>query len=128
MPTMSEIDAILSLIDDNADLTEIRLRIADEIIRQLRGKRHALGYWEIAHFTNAIGSLSINLNAPAQPTAAWLKTCVIDLEKAMLPPDARDDAYIPRARTAEPLNYEQLMQAIQTVRHNILRHSTANAR
>ncbi len=113
---MRDIATLLQLIDHHGDLTEIRTGIADLIAHHLEAKRHALGYWQTAHFTNAIGSLSVNVHSPRQPTRLCLKSCLADLAKAIDMIDDNDAAFTPRKQSAKALTYEQLLHAIEALR------------
>lgn len=112
---MEQVDAILRRIDANEDLGGIRLDIVDLIADQLQRKRQSLGYWEKAHFAHAISALGWNLNARYQPTTSWLRLCLVDLEKALVPADQRNENYTPRDAQLDALTYEQLMQAVEAL-------------
>ncbi len=110
---MEQVDAILQRLNANEDLGGIRLDIADLIAEQLQRKRDSLGYWEKAHFAHAIAALGWNMNAEHQPTTAWLRLCLVDLEKALVPANQRNEHYTPRDEQLDALTYEQLIHAIE---------------
>lgn len=116
--SMRDIATLLQQIDQHGDLTEIRTGIADLIAHHLEANRDALGYWQTAHFTNAIGSLSVNVHSPRQPTRLCLKSCLSDLEKAINTPDDADATFTPRKQSTKALTHEQLLQAIEALRKN----------
>lgn len=113
---MREVDTILRKLDGNGDVGEIRNDIADLIVEQLQRVRQTLGYWEKAHFANAIAALAWNIRARHQPTSSWLRLCLVNLEKALVPADERNENYTPRDEQLNALTYEQLMEALEIVR------------
>jgi hypothetical protein len=110
---MREVNAILRRLDANEDIDGIRLDIATLIADQLRRKRESLGYWEKAHFANAIAALAWNINSRHQPTASRLRLCLVNLEKALLPADQRNENYTQKTNQRDALTYEQLMDAVE---------------
>jgi|SRR5882762_2527491 len=114
---MREVDSLLKRLNNQGDLDEIRLDIADFITDRLRRVR-SLGYWEKAHFFNAIAALSRNINSSYQPTTSWLRRCLVHLEKAVLPADQRNENYTPRYAHFDALTFEQLAEALDMVRYS----------
>lgn len=110
---MEQVDAILQRLNANQELGGIRLDIADLIAQQLERRRDSLGYWEKAHFAHSIGALGWNMNEKHQPTTAWLRLCLVTLEKALVPTDQRDEHYTQRDDQLDALTYEQLMLAVE---------------
>lgn len=115
---MNEVDAILKRLNDQGDLGEIRLDIADLIADRLRQVRESLGYWEKAHFANAIAALSRNMNSRHQPTTSWLRHCLVNLKKALVPADQRNENYTPQNAQLDALTFEQLVEALDMVRYS----------
>ena len=115
---MKDVDAILKRLNDQGDLGEIRLDIADFIADRVNQVQKPLGYWEKAHFANAIAALSRNINSRHQPTTSWLRHCLVNLEKAIAPADQRDENYAPQNAHLDSLTFEQLMEAIDMVRYS----------
>lgn len=114
---MQEVDALLKRLNDQGDLGEIRLDIADLIADRLNQMRESLGYWEKAHFANAISSLSRNINSRHQPTTSWLRHCLVNLEKALVHADERNENYTPQNAELDVLTFEQLVEALDMVRY-----------
>jgi hypothetical protein len=113
---MTEVDAIFRRLRDKEDLGEIRIEIADLIIRCLSTLQNRFGYWEKAHIAHAIANLSRNMSSNHQPTNAWLNLCLVTIEKAMVPSGERNDHYTPRDTQLDAFSWEQLMEEIQQVR------------
>lgn len=114
---MQEVDAILKRLNDQGDLGEIRLDIADLIADRLNQVRGSLGYWEKAHFANAIASLSRNINSRHQPTTSWLRHCLVNLEKALVPADQWNENYTPKNAELDAITFELLAEALDMVRY-----------
>ena len=53
------------------------------------------------------------MNAQHQPTTAWLRLSLVDLEKALVPANQRNEHYAPRNEQLDALTYEQLKRAIE---------------
>jgi len=113
---MREVDAIRRKLDSKGNIGEIRSDIADLIASQLQRAGKALGYWEKAHFANAIAALAWNIHSRHQPTVTWLRLCLVNVEKALVPADRRDESCTPRDNQLDALTYEQLTEALEMVR------------
>lgn len=113
---MHDIDSILEKLDENGDIGDIRRAIADLIVDRLQKVRNSLGYWEKAYFANAIAALAWNTNSSSQPTTSWLRLCLVNLEKAHVPAEQRNENYTPRDSQLDSLTFDQLMNAIVEVR------------
>ena len=113
---MTEVDAILRKLDNGGDIAEVRNEIANLIGDRIRQVRGLLGYWEKAHFANAIASFAWNTNSQHQPTTSWLRLCLVNLEKSLVPASQRNENYTPRDHELDALTYEQLMEALEMVR------------
>lgn len=113
---MQKIEALLQQLDETCDPSGVRDAIADLIVTNLQAMKDSLGYWETAHFANAIAALALNTNALHQPTTAWLRLCLVDLEKVLVPESQRNENYLLKDKQLESLTYEQLMATIESVR------------
>jgi len=51
-----------------------------------------------------------------QPTGSWLRLCLFNLEKALVPKEQRNENYTPRNRQLDALTFEQLKEALELVR------------
>lgn len=106
---------VLRELDDIRKLPEIRAAIIDTIRQQLLFRRGALDEWETVHFTNAICSLALNVQALQQPTTAWLRLCLVDLEAAMLQPADRLGPCEVRSAQSKLLDYKELIEALDKI-------------
>ncbi len=113
---MQNIESLLQRLDDGDDLDGARNAIADLISVQLQAMKDSLGYWETTHLANAIAALSLNVHSLRQPTTAWLRLCLVDLEKVLAPPNQRDENSMLQDQHLESLTYEQLMEALDAIR------------
>ena len=113
---MREVDTILRKLDKGDDIAKVRNEIADLIGDRLRQVRASLGYWEKAHFANAIAALAWNIKSRHQPTASWLRLCLVNLEKALVPAAQRNENYTSRDHELDALTYDQLAEALEFVR------------
>jgi hypothetical protein len=113
------IDAIRMELDDVASLRNTRTDIVDLIWHHLHASQDSLDDWQKVHFLNAISALALNLNSLQQPTASWLRLCLVDLEKAITPAYQRGEHSIPRNIDLELVTYERLMDALDSVGRQI---------
>jgi hypothetical protein len=113
---MREVEAIRRRLDGNGDIGEIRNDIAELIADQLGRAGETIGYWEKAHFANAIATLARNIHSTHQPTVSWLRLCLVNVEKALVPADRRDENYTPKDHQLDALTFQQLTEALEMVR------------
>lgn len=113
---MPSIDSIIQQLNDNHDIKQIRGAIAELIECHLVGLKDSLGYWEKAHLAHAIAALGQNIHLRHQPTSAWLQLCLIDIEKALIPANQRNESYAVQDGMLDALTYEQLIDAISALR------------
>jgi|JI6StandDraft_1071083.scaffolds.fasta_scaffold663584_1 hypothetical protein len=113
---MLNVDSIFQKINENCDIKEVRTAIADLIEYHLQMYKGSLGYWEKAHFAHAIHTLAWNINSRNQPTYTMLRLCLVDIEKALVPANQRNENYTLRDEHFEALTYEELIQDINWLR------------
>ena len=113
---MTSVDSIRQQLDSNCDVKEVRAAIIDLIEHHLQALKESLGYWEKVNFANAINSLARNINSRHQPTIDWLRLCLVNVEKALVPANQRNEHYTPREKQLEALTYEQLIEDINSLR------------
>lgn len=93
---MPNVDSILQQLDEGRDIKVVRAATADLIEHHLQTLKGSLGYWEMAHFANAIAALAWNINSRHEPTTTWLRLCLANVEKALVPAKQRNEDYTPR--------------------------------
>ncbi len=113
---MDEVDIILEKIDRGVDVNEVRRDIVALLADALQRVRNNLGYWEKAHLAHAIAELAWNVRSRQQPTTSWLRLCLVDLEKALVPADQRNENYTPRDELLDAITFEQLAGDLEVVR------------
>jgi hypothetical protein len=121
MQDRQKIDSLLRQLDTLESVPAIRVQIVDLIFENLDCRRVSLDEWEKVHFANAIGSLALNVNSLHQPTKAWLRLCLMDLGKALMPESERDSGALRQAdaANAEGLSCEQLLEALDSIGRTI---------
>lgn len=110
---MANIDALFERIDRDRDIDRLRLDIADAIAKGLVEKRDSFGYWEKAHFAQAIAALAQNVNIGDHDATSWLRLCLVNLELAYVPREKRSEDYTPRNKQVEALTFQDLMADIR---------------
>ena len=109
----SAIDAIFQMLHEGSDIRETRKAIAGLIVEQLEEGRDSFGHWEKAHFANAIAALAWNMNSSDRSSQAWLRLCLVNVEKALIPKDQRNEHYGRRYDQFDWLSVEQLLQSVR---------------
>jgi hypothetical protein len=114
---MQPFDSLFLQVNDLANISAFRVQLVLLIFQNLSPLRDSLDQWEKDHFGNAINSLALNVDSMRQPTNAWLRLCLIDLEKALTPKEQRNDRYFrPGAEAgAEDRSYEQLIATLDSI-------------
>jgi len=111
---MHSVNAILLQLPNMNKLDAVRWAVVELIREQLHRRRDSLDEWEASHFANAITMLAMNVNALHQPTTAWLRLCLVDLQNALTPDGARPAAPVRDANSA-PITFELLMEALDAI-------------
>jgi hypothetical protein len=101
-------------IAEGSDLASIRMRILTTIHQRLKDQRGPLSDWEKTHLSNAIGALGLNIHVSPQPTFAWLRLCLGDLEKVILPQEGDMHYQSPDASMRE-VTVGQLRDAVESL-------------
>lgn len=106
-------------LDNLGNLQALRRQILDILIDTLDRHQHFLDAWQKTHIANAIGSLAMNVDSLKQPTNAWLRLCLIDLEKARATPDDRSNLFAENLEASDQITYELLLEALDAVGRKI---------
>jgi hypothetical protein len=113
---------ILRELEDVRKLPAVRAAIIETIREQLQIRQGALDEWETVHFTNAIASLALNIESVQQPTTAWLRLCLVDLESAMLEPHDRNGPCAVRSGPTGTCTYRELIDELDRLEwHAVVR-------
>jgi predicted nucleic acid-binding protein len=115
---MQDIDSFLQKLQENGDVNKIRNELAELFIHLLESVKESLGYWEKFHFSNAIRMLRANISLINQPRTLWLRAFIKSLDNAFIPAAERNENYMPRDKEIDSLTYEQLMEAIESIRNS----------
>lgn len=116
---MNKIDELFHQIEAEVDISKLRRNIADLIIHEIEQLgENKVGYWEKLYFANAISALARNFNSTNQPTSSWLKLCLVDIEKALVPSEKRDDSYVSRNGQIDSISFTQLVEEIRNVKRS----------
>lgn len=112
---MQRIDKIVHQLDelgDGSKLLNVRHAIATLMLDQLYALQAAPMCWEKFHFFNAVAALDMNIHSIQQPTNAWLRLCLVDLQKAIdcVQPNA---PYTARDRRLDAVTLKELTATIE---------------
>jgi hypothetical protein len=116
---MDAVTFLLSQIDDLNNIQAARVTIVELIRWQLARLKHSPDECGNMHLTNAIGALALNVDALMQPTNAWLRLCLADLDEALASSEECSKSCAGRAIDAEGVNHDKLEQALESVARKI---------
>ncbi|WP_089398061.1 hypothetical protein [Noviherbaspirillum humi] len=78
---MATLDILLTQLDDVGVINNTRKELIVLIRHIIDEEWDLLTEQQRTHLANAIGSLALNVNAIVQPTNAWLRLCISDLQR-----------------------------------------------
>ncbi|MHB8123757.1 MAG: hypothetical protein ACYDG4_16590 [Desulfuromonadaceae bacterium] len=113
---IKDVDSILNELDKYGDIKKARIAIADLIDHHLHALQNSLGYWEKTHFANAIACLAWNIGSRHQPSIAWLRLCIVNIKKALVSAEQRNENYTPQDKQIEALSYEEFIEDVKLLR------------
>ena len=114
---MRPFDLLYQQVDHLDNIPAFSVQLVLLIFQNLYPLRDSLDHCEKDHFWNAINSLALNVDSMLQPTNAWLRLCLIDLEKALTPKDERNDRYFRPGAGADAADrsYKQLVATLDSI-------------
>ena len=110
---MEEIDILFARLDQDQNIDQIRLDIADLIWKCLINKRDTFGYWEKVHLANAIGLLARNVLFLRQSSTFLLRLSLINVKMALVPPEQRSEGLAGRDDKLDSLTFDQLVDDVR---------------
>jgi hypothetical protein len=114
---MESIRSIHDQLEQGGDLDDIRCAIADLLLVHHKRSKATHNVLALDHLTNAVGTLTLNVNSIRQPTKAGLPLCLVDIEKAMVEfDDDTGNSYQLHRKRADAVTYDMLMGAVQAIR------------
>ena len=125
---MQSVEAILSQLANMKNLDAVRWAVVTLIREQLHNRRDALDGWETMHLANAINMLTMNVNALQQPTTAWLRLCLVDLQHALMPREERPSALPEHCVGDEQITHDHLTEALDAVIRQLDRRTSQSAK
>jgi hypothetical protein len=112
---MQPFDSLFLEVNDLTNIPASRVQLVLLIFQNLYRLRNSLDQWEKDHFGNAINSLALNVDSMRQPTNAWLRLCLIDLEKALTPKEEHYERYFRPEADVAGRSYEQLVATLDSI-------------
>jgi hypothetical protein len=116
---MQAFDSLYRQIQDLDNIPAFRVQLVELIFQHLHRLRDSLDDWEKDHFGYAIIALELNVNSKQQPTDAWLRLCLIDFEKALMPKGERNDRYFRLGAGPSRQSYEQLVATLDLIAQQV---------
>ncbi len=102
----------MSEVSDLEAIEATRIKIIGLISRELARLNTSMSDWQKIQFSNAIGALLMNVMSFEQPTVAWLRLCLVDVEKALFVVDGIE---VKKIEYAQAPDYDELVLALQSV-------------
>lgn len=119
---MNQISDLIDRLQDIERLNEVNKipALRQEIVELIREGLNGFGKKlnderRKKHFANAISWLSLNAHSLIQPSTAWLRLCLMDLENAITPATLRSLAESGKNSQISELTYDQLLDALHSV-------------
>jgi hypothetical protein len=112
---MQPFDLLFLKVNDLTNIPASRVQLVLLIFQNLYRLRYSLDQWEKDHFGVAINWLALNVDSMRQPTNAWLRLCLIDLEKALTPKEERYERYFRPEADVAGRSYEQLVATLDSI-------------
>jgi hypothetical protein len=116
---MQTFDSLFLQVNDLADIPAFRVQLVELIFQHLHRIGNSLDDWEKSHFGYAIVALALNVNSMQQPTNAWLRLCLIDLEKALTPKGERNERSFRPGTDVADRSYDQLAATLDSLGQKI---------
>jgi hypothetical protein len=113
---VTDIKTLRQRVEAQADLKNTRLSIAEWMLCLLAQQDRPLDDLERLHLTQAVDSFSLNVYAVQQPTFAWLRLCLQDLEAAIARTKHGADSAPPHTWDAKILSSDELIAVIEAIR------------
>ena len=110
---MEEIDILFARLDQDQNIDQIRLDIADLIWKCLINKRDTFGYWEKVHLANAIGLLARNVLFLRQSSTFLLRLSLINVKMALVPPAQGSEGLAGSDDKLDSLTFDQLVDDVR---------------
>jgi len=117
--TLPSLEILLHQLDNVQNVDVLRLAIVAHVHKRLHEQDGRLDDWETTHLANAIGALELNVNAVQQPTIAWLRLCLVDLQRALMPEADRHETVVLRSDDGVRITREQLIEAVDAIAQNL---------
>jgi len=111
---VSDIDELFKMLDEKEqNVDQIRQDILNLILEQLTINSDGFGYWEKFHFANAIANLAHNLAYSNKDTTAWLRLCLVNIEKGLVPANRRSESGAGRNDEIDALTIDDLRVVVK---------------
>jgi hypothetical protein len=112
---MQPFDSLFLQVNELTNIPASRVQLVLLIFQNLYRLRNSLDQWEKDHFGVAINWLTLNVDSMRQPTNAWLRLCLIDLEKALTPKEEHYERYFRPEADVAGRSYEQLVATLDSI-------------
>ena len=112
---MIDINEAYKKIIEGGDLDEARNEITSLIKEALDTFGQNINNWQKYHISSAIGNLACNIAQRKKDSDAWLRICLLNIEKSYTPENERNDSSISNAKELEKITYQHLVSAINSL-------------
>lgn len=112
---MDKINDLYERISNGDDLDEVRNDIVMLIREILSENSDEISNWKKSHIASAIGSLSWNISQQLKSSDAWLRVCMMNIEKSLVPENERNDNSLSDVEVLNKITAQQLLEAISSL-------------
>ncbi len=116
---MNEIESLLEELNSNPINNKLKIKIANLIKSKLQEKKGSFNYWGKLHFASALTALESNVNSNYQQSDLWLHLCLVNLEKALVPKNKRNEVYVLTRKEVDGFTFEQLWNYVNEILRRI---------
>ena len=98
------------------DIPRLQERIAGLILRTLPDLQAAGSYWAKINLADSCRHFFANVrsNAAGAASDAWLRPCLVALDKALLPAGSYNEDYCPRDAQIDRMGFDELARLVRT--------------
>lgn len=112
---MTDINETYKKISRGGDLDEVRNEAIALIKEALDTFGENINNWQKTHVSSAIGNLACNIAQRQKDSDAWLRLCLLNIDKSYTPENERNDNSITNTEELEKITHQHLVNAINSL-------------
>lgn len=113
---MLDFDSTFERLNSEPPSRELQMAVLDMVSAALDEAGERFGYWEKECIAQALISLAQNVCDPGPPHDRGLRLALVNAEKALCPPEERDESYGRKDEAIGALSFDELRSDIERLR------------